>query len=510
MYNLLETFKTNLLLNMRTENLIIDMVLSMMIISLFTYLINERAHFLQKVKDFLNKLFKRKNDKVEITFTAKEYGSYAYSSAKTDYPVSYLSLLYFIDKLQAKKSGIWAIKQITHSDIHHDRYDDDDDLEIDDDIRSIIYTIDQDDKFKLDQHIYCKIENDIKEDRDEKKEGSASNKRDIKSHQLIVFSYTKDLEYLKKFVNKCVEQYEKYIKETNERLQFYETYVSTDKEGYQTFDEYIFSTNRTFDNIYFTEKNNIRKRIDFFTNNKNWYDTRGIPYTLGLMLYGEPGCGKTSFIKALCNSTKRHIIDIPLSRVKSCRELQNVFHKLRINNKDMPFDKRIYIFEDIDCISDIIESRESKEKNMKEFMKNFSKMNKSSSEDDVPTAPNFSSLSSREDEITLSYILNLIDGILETPGRILIITTNHPEKLDKALIRPGRIDIKIKFIRATVHVIIEMLGDFYGKKLTTEQITKMEDVNEKWTPAELLQICGRNLMSLDDAVRDIVELQPEK
>ena len=51
--------------------------------------------------------------------------------------------------------------------------------------------------------------------------------------------------------------------------------------------------------------------------------------------------------------------------------------------------------------------------------------------------------SSKSDKLDLSGLLNVLDGVVDTPNRILVMTTNHPEKLDPALIRPGRIDKKL-------------------------------------------------------------------
>lgn len=49
-----------------------------------------------------------------------------------------------------------------------------------------------------------------------------------------------------------------------------------------------------------------------------------------------------------------------------------------------------------------------------------------------------------EDELNLAGLLNVLDGVVDTPNRIIIMTTNHPEKLDPALIRPGRINKKVR------------------------------------------------------------------
>ena len=68
----------------------------------------------------------------------------------------------------------------------------------------------------------------------------------------------------------------------------------------------------------------------------------------------------------------------------------------------------------------------------------------------------------KNDKITLSFILNIIDGIRETPGRILIITSNNYKSLDCALVRPGRIDYTLEMKNASIDVIKEMYNHYYG------------------------------------------------
>jgi len=51
--------------------------------------------------------------------------------------------------------------------------------------------------------------------------------------------------------------------------------------------------------------------------------------------------------------------------------------------------------------------------------------------------------------ISLSGLLNVIDGVSSREGRVLIMTTNHIENLDNALLRPGRVDVRIQFELAT-------------------------------------------------------------
>jgi chaperone BCS1 len=200
-----------------------------------------------------------------------------------------------------------------------------------------------------------------------------------------------------------------------------------------------FESGKTFSNIFYPEKEDILKRINFFSENKAWYKKRGIPYTMGFLLYGEPGCGKTSTIKAIANHTQRHIVSVPLNKIKSGKELLNVFYNVKMNCKDIPLNKRLYVLEDIDCadLKDIVKDRGETSKDVAEDISD-----KDSDKDSgldllsllkVPTVEGFKN----KNKLTLATLLEVLDGVMEMEGRMLVITTNYPEKLDKALIRPG-------------------------------------------------------------------------
>ena len=99
----------------------------------------------------------------------------------------------------------------------------------------------------------------------------------------------------------------------------------------------------------------------------------------------------------------------------------------------------------------------------------------------------------------MGNLLEIIDGINEMHGRILIITTNYREKLDKALTRPGRIDLEIKFQRSKTDDINNIYKKFYG-----EQIDNMENIQENvWTPAEIRKILFENPFDREKALEII-------
>ncbi|MCP3679031.1 MAG: ATP-binding protein, partial [Gammaproteobacteria bacterium] len=269
-----------------------------------------------------------------------------------------------------------------------------------------------------------------------------------------------------------MEEYEGLLNSDNNKYLKYFLYTpSTDVhddyyDATSHYSEFRFESGKSFSNVFYPEKEDIVKRIDFFTNNKTWYKKRGIPYTMGLMFYGDPGCGKTSTIKAIANHTHRHIVSVPLSRIKTAKELLNLFYNVKMNYKDIPLNHRLYVLEDIDAadLKEVVGERSNdneeenntnnkadKDANESGFDMNLLNLIKSSS-----PLGKFQS-----NKLTLASLLEVLDGVMEMDGRMLIITTNYPEKLDKALSRPGRIDLKVKFGPCTTDNIIQMFKHYF-------------------------------------------------
>jgi chaperone BCS1 len=91
----------------------------------------------------------------------------------------------------------------------------------------------------------------------------------------------------------------------------------------------------------------------------------------------------------------------------------------------------------------------------------------------------------QEDPIHLDDILNVIDGIRETPGRILVMTSNHYDKLDDALVRPGRIDLTISLSKVSKKVVSEMYEHYKKSPIPKSMLSKIKD--KKYTPAEVMR-----------------------
>ena len=347
-----------------------------------------------------------------------------------------------------------------------------------------IFIVDQVIPFEIKKHIYC-IVNITQNNDDECKNPNNNIKLECKYISLQVFSYIYDVHYLKNFVEEIKDNYLKSIEDRRKNLNFY--YKLKDicsSENTINWYEKEFKTNKSFDNLYLKNKEDVINKINFFLNNEQWYKDQGHPYTLGIGLYGPPGTGKTSFIKCLAKKTNRHIIEISLSKIKSENELYDVYYDTKYhkyNKEPLDFRKKIIILEDIDCSNDIVLKREFKKNNSVEISDIVNVLNIDDDDDDDQDVnkkrdkykKNSSVLTSKTD-FTLSSLLNILDGISEDHGRILIMTSNCWNKLDPALIRPGRIDIEIELSNINNEILEDYVFKYYRKKIP---IKRMNNIN---------------------------------
>jgi hypothetical protein len=113
------------------------------------------------------------------------------------------------------------------------------------------------------------------------------------------------------------------------------------------------------------------------------------------------------------------------------------------------------------------------------------------------------------EKIDLSFLLNLLDGVLEIPGRIVIMTSNFPEKLDRALIRPGRIDVIANFSKCSHETLVQMMEFFYDIVLTDEEKEEILRTSEfSISPAEMSKIMFENFGDHSGAIVKLGEIKP--
>ncbi len=352
--------------------------------------------------------------------------------------------------------------------------------------------------YNTEKKIYAKIDN-YTEDNDsagngDKKTGTSKTNNII----ITLYSYHSNIKVIRDHVEFLKTKYIKHIENVRHNKKFIYKLCKanyTDSK-FECWKEYPFESSKKFENMFFDGKAAVLEKIRFFLENKDWYYANGIPYTLGIGLSGKPGTGKTSFFKCLAEMTGRHVVIISLKLIKTKQQLESLFleDNYNENNKNgIGFDKKILFLEDIDCMGDIVldrdlqkkENRGASKKKEGNVVQQLIQYNESVCEKQNNDLLKIAK-SQTEDAVTLDDILNLLDGLHETPGRILGISSNHYSKLDPALTRPGRIDITLKMKNASHNTIREMFQHHYGMPIDEDKLKKIKP--RVFSPAKLINI----------------------
>lgn len=220
---------------------------------------------------------------------------------------------------------------------------------------------------------------------------------------------------------------------------------------------------RRLDTIYTADGkiDGVCNTIEHFMNNRETYISKGIPWRIGLMLHGPPGTGKSSLARALATHYNRPITVINIASLND-NTLLDIMNGISQNS--------IVLMEDVDCVDSTLDR------------------SKADSAQRVSMSG-----------VTLSTLLNVIDGVIAPEGRILIMTTNHIDKIDPALTRPGRVDMSVEMPYINAKVVMDMVASFR----TVDANDREEFINRSdgyvWSPSEVQKIL------LDNSVECIIE-----
>ncbi|BCR84785.1 bifunctional AAA family ATPase chaperone/translocase BCS1 [Aspergillus chevalieri] len=189
-------------------------------------------------------------------------------------------------------------------------------------------------------------------------------------------------------------------------------------------------------------KERIVTDVKDFLDSGSWYHDRGIPYRRGYLLYGPPGTGKSSFIQALAGELDYDIAILNLSERGLTDDRLN--HLLTI----VP-NRTLVLLEDVDAAF----------------------ANRRQTDVDGYRGAN----------VTFSGLLNALDGVASAEERVLFLTTNHVDRLDPALVRPGRVDMTVRLGAVTRYQVGCLWDRFYGELDTTGAyrhtfLTKLEEL----------------------------------
>lgn len=188
---------------------------------------------------------------------------------------------------------------------------------------------------------------------------------------------------------------------------------------------------------------------------ETWYTDRGIPYRRGYLFHGPPGTGKTSLCFAAAGKLRLDLYILSLnSKALDDDSLMTLFSELPR--------QCIVLLEDVDSAGVTATRSKPTRKKSKKQMANGATSDPDhdsateSADEGVPVED-----SSAGYGITLSGLLNVMDGVAASEGRILIMTTNHRDKLDEALTRNGRVDMEVYFGYTTSTDIRQLFMSIY-------------------------------------------------
>lgn len=208
-----------------------------------------------------------------------------------------------------------------------------------------------------------------------------------------------------------------------------------------------------------SQKEDMIKDLEVFLGSEELYNNAGIPWHRGYLFHGPAGTGKTSLARALASHFDLDVYYISLGDLQKDSKLLNIMRSIN--------PKSILLLEDIDV---------------------------------------FSSTHSREaskDEVSLSGLLNALDGVATPHGLITIMTTNHRETLDESVTRPGRVDKDIEIGYAGSKQVSDMFRFYYGEELGfTFTVPQTR-------PSQITEVFKTNMQNAEDARQILMGMQAQ-
>jgi ATP-dependent 26S proteasome regulatory subunit len=217
---------------------------------------------------------------------------------------------------------------------------------------------------------------------------------------------------------------------------------------------------KNVDTIYLRENDmkKIKSFLDNFHNNKELMSSLGLSDKLVVLLHGLPGTGKTSLIYVIACFLQKDIYYVNFTNIKTNKDYQDIINYVQKNCGNA-----IIIFEDIDATTNVVHQRS----------------------EEIEDLTVNQIIDSEDEPLTLSYMLNSLDGALTADGSVIIMTTNYLNKLDKAIHREGRVDVKIEMKLCDHHQIKLIFKKFIKRDINEEILQKIPE--DKYIPAAIIE-----------------------
>jgi len=534
---LMGTAHLNVMSNFATGNQLYDLVMTVVMMSLISYAMTNvkqinfdffwNSCFYKKSRKFLEKrlsCIKKRSELVfEATYIPRRNGNTYIDTTKAfDSIIDYLNQKNIVEDVYSKSE----IKTRNDNTVIYDEYGYPVNIS---ENEEVTYSYSIGTVLKLEKDIMIEFD-DRHEENNESVDGkSIAITRKIS--MITIYSYKMDVSQLEKFVHEIYIKYLRKIRSGFSNNMHYLSYhgIKDKDEQLPIWKSYPFETVKTRDNFFCENKENIFKQIKNIRNSKEEYKRCGKPFQINILIHSPHfGCGKTSLLKLLAKmlgdgEKKRHIVNINLSNVKTCSELEDIFLcNEDILDQHIPNDERIYIFDEIDKVSDILLNEEYREDTLDEKiindMKKYIENNKVDKEKEKEfgefftmakkvTVENFS----KDDILNLGFFLTLMDGPIEYHDRIILATANEIKKISPAVIR--RFDLIIELKLTNNKIAREIISHCFNyceedaSKEVEEAFNKIPDY--KYAPYVIFNECLKNKKfpydSTEDKEKDIVK-----
>lgn len=258
--------------------------------------------------------------------------------------------------------------------------------------------------------------------------------------------------------------------------------VAARPQTVQSCKRYRLSNSTTFASLFFDGKAQLVQTLADFQHRVGKFAPRMFAHRLGIFLHGPSGSGKTSIAKAIAHYTNRHVVNIHASRIKSNKEIADLLQDLNYSiantttTVELDFKDVVLVLEGVDEIA---------------FKSSLSKR------DDVES----------DDALTVAGVLSALDGMVDTPERMIVMTASDRSRVHPGLVRPGRVHHSVDLRIMSPKSVQEMIEHYLDASLDTAHLAQLEllfggGASAEITAAEMEALCLES-QDVDDVLRQL-------